>query len=41
MSEKVLHQNLFRATDYPAFANSRNDNMGNSTYKRYRAKPVN
>ena len=28
------------ATDYPALANSRNDNMGNSTQKRYRAKPL-
>ena len=41
LKSKEYTKNLFRATDYPAFANSRNDNMGNSTYKRYRAKPVN
>lgn len=28
---------LFQATDYPAIANDRSDNMGNSTQKRYRA----
>jgi uncharacterized protein with ParB-like and HNH nuclease domain len=32
---------LFQATDYPAIANSRSDNMGNSTQKRYRAKALN
>ena len=32
---------LFQATDYPAIANDRSDNMGNSTQKRYRAKAIN
>lgn len=32
---------LFQATDYPALANSRTDNMGNSSQKRYRAKALN
>lgn len=31
---------LFPATDYPAMAANRDDNMGNSTQKRYRAKPL-
>lgn len=37
---KNYTKTLFVATDYPALANSRNDNMGNSTQKRYRAKPL-
>lgn len=37
---KNYTKTLFVATDYPALANSRNDNMGNSTKKRYRAKPL-
>lgn len=32
---------LFQATDYPAIANNRTDNMGNSTQKRYRARALN
>ena len=31
---------LFKATDYPALANNRTDNMGNSKHKRYRAKEL-
>lgn len=31
---------LFKATDYPAVANNRTDNMGNSSHKRYRAKEL-
>lgn len=31
---------LFRSTDYPAVANNRTDNMGNSACKRYRAKAL-
>lgn len=31
---------LFHATDYPAVANNRTDNMGNSAHKRYRAKAL-
>lgn len=34
-------KSIFRSTDYPAIANNRNDNMGNSTQKRYRAKALN
>ena len=40
LKSKEYTKNLFHATDYPAFSNSRSDNMGNSTYKRYRAKPI-
>lgn len=32
---------LFSASDYPAFADHRNDNMGDSQVKRYRSKPIN
>lgn len=32
---------LFKSTGYPALANNRTDNMGNSSYKRYRAKALN
>ena len=32
---------LFQSTDYPAIANDRSDNMGNSTQKRYRVKALN
>lgn len=31
---------LFKSTDYPAIANNRNDNMGNSSQIRYRAKEI-
>lgn len=40
LKSKEYTKRLFPATDYPAIANSRTDNMGNSTQKRYRAKPV-
>lgn len=40
LKEKEYTKLLFTATDYPALANSRDDNMGNSTQKRYRAKSV-
>lgn len=32
---------MFKSTDYPAIANDRNDNMGHSAQKRYRAKALN
>ena len=41
LKSKEYTKKLFHATDYPAFANNRNDNIGNSTHKRYRSKPVN
>ena len=41
LKTKEYTKTLFKATDYPAIANSRSDNMGNSTQKRYRAKEVN
>lgn len=31
---------LFKAADYPAIADNRTDNMGNSSHKRYRAKEL-
>ncbi len=31
---------LFNSSDYPAVANNRTDNMGNSSHKRYRAKEL-
>lgn len=40
LKTKVYTKSLFRATDYPAVANSRTDNMGNSACKRYRAKAL-
>lgn len=41
LKSKDYTKNLFRATDYPAIANSRMDNMGNSSQKRYRAQAIN
>lgn len=41
LKTKAYTKSLFRATDYPAIANNRNDNMGNSYIKRYRAKELN
>lgn len=41
LKTKEYTKNLFQATDYPAIANSRTDNMGNSLQKRYRAKAIN
>lgn len=40
LKTKEYTKSLFSATDYPAIANKRTDNMGNSTQKRYRAKTV-
>lgn len=37
---KEYTKSLFPATDYPAIANKRTDNMGNSTQKRYRVKAL-
>lgn len=41
LKTKEYTKSLFKATDYPAIANDRNDNMGNSTVKRYRKEPLN
>ncbi len=38
---KEYTKSLFQLTDYPAIANNRSDNMGNSTQKRYIAKALN
>ena len=40
LKSKEYTKSLFQATDYPAIANNRNDNMGNSTHKRYRVTPI-
>lgn len=40
LKTKEYTKALFHATDYPVIANNRNDNMGNSTQKRYRAKAL-
>ncbi len=40
LKTKEYTKSLFHATDYPAVANNRTDNMGNSAYKRYRAKAL-
>jgi uncharacterized protein with ParB-like and HNH nuclease domain len=40
LKTKEYTKSLFQATDYPAVANARSDNMGNSTQKRYRAKAL-
>lgn len=40
LKTKEYTKSLFHATDYPAVANHRTDNMGNSTHKRYRAKAL-
>ncbi len=40
LKTKEYTKRLFKATDYPAVANNITDNMGNSTHKRYRAKPL-
>ena len=40
LKTKEYTKSLFSATDYPAMANNRTDNMGNSTQKRYRVKPL-
>lgn len=40
LKTKEYTKSLFKATDYPAVANNRTDNMGNSSHKRYRAKEL-
>lgn len=40
LKTKKYTKSLFKATDYPAIANSRTDNIGNSSHKRYRAKEL-
>lgn len=40
LKTKEYTKNLFNSTDYPAVANNRTDNMGNSTQKRYRKKSL-
>ena len=40
MKDKAVTKSLFNNSDYPAFANSPTDNMGNSSQKRYRKKPL-
>ena len=40
LKTKEYTKSLFKFTDYPAVANNRTDNMGNSSQKRYRAKEL-
>lgn len=40
LKTKEYTKSLFKATDYPAIANNRTDNMGNSPKKRYRTKEL-
>ena len=40
LKTKEYTKSLFKATDYPAFADNVTDNMGNSSHKRYRAKEL-
>lgn len=40
LKTKEYTKSLFHATDYPAVADHRTDNMGNSAHKRYRAKAL-
>jgi len=41
LKTKEYTKALFQSTDYPAVANNRTDNMGNSSQKRYRTKSLN
>jgi hypothetical protein len=41
LKTKEYTKSLFSLTDYPAIANNINDNMGNSTRKRYRSQSLN
>ena len=41
LKTKEYTKSLFPLTDYPAIANNINDNMGNSTRKRYRSQSLN
>lgn len=40
LKTKEYTKSLFKATDYPAFADNVTDYMGNSSHKRYRAKEL-
>ena len=40
LKSKEATKALFPSSDYPAFADNRDDNMGDSQVKRYRAKPI-
>lgn len=40
LKTKEYTKSLFHSTDYPAIANNRTDNMGNSTQKRYRKQSL-
>ncbi len=40
LKTKEYTKSLFKATDYPAIANNRTDNRGNSSHMRYRAKEL-
>ncbi|MCI6928076.1 MAG: hypothetical protein MR759_02230, partial [Ruminococcus sp.] len=40
LKTKEYTKSLFKATDYPAIANNVDDNKGNSSHKRYRAKEL-
>jgi len=40
LKTKEYTKSLFKATDYPAVANNRTDNRGNSSHIRYRAKEL-
>ena len=40
LKTKEYTKSLFKATNYPAFADNVTDNMGNSSHKRYRAKEL-
>ena len=40
LKTKEYTKSLFNATDYPALADNRTDNMGNSSHLRYRANAL-
>ena len=40
LKTKQYTKSIFKSTDYPAIANKVDDNMGNSSHKRYRAKEL-
>ena len=40
LKTKEYTKQLFKASDYPAIAENRTDNMGNSSIKRYRAREL-
>ncbi len=40
LKTKEYTKRLFKATDYPAVANNRTDNKGNSSLMRYRTKKI-